>query len=74
MIQIGWKYALFLALLMGISMSCSNKNGEKSPLLVGDKAPIFEAKDSDGNVWKSSDYIGKKIQVVYFYPVAMTGG
>jgi peroxiredoxin Q/BCP len=55
-------------------MSCSNNNGEKGPLVVGSQAPIFEAKDSDGNVWKSSDYIGKKILVVYFYPVAMTGG
>lgn len=40
----------------------------------GDKAPAFEAKDDQGNVWKSSDYLGKKYIVVYFYPAAMTGG
>lgn len=41
---------------------------------VGEKAPSFEAKDDQGNVWKSSDHIGKGVLVVYFYPAAMTGG
>ena len=40
----------------------------------GDKAPSFEAKDDQGNVWKSSDHVGKKYVVVFFYPAAMTGG
>jgi peroxiredoxin Q/BCP len=40
----------------------------------GDKAPVFEAKDDQGNVWKSSDHVGKKYVVVFFYPAAMTGG
>ncbi len=43
-------------------------------LKVGDKAPLFEAFDEDGKLWKSADYTGKKILVVYFYPAAMTGG
>jgi thioredoxin-dependent peroxiredoxin len=41
---------------------------------VGDKAPAFETKDDQGQVWKSSDHIGKGVLVVYFYPAAMTGG
>ncbi|MCA9137472.1 MAG: peroxiredoxin [Planctomycetales bacterium] len=41
---------------------------------VGDKAPSFEAKDDTGADWKSSDHVGKKILVVYFYPADMTGG
>jgi peroxiredoxin Q/BCP len=36
-------------------------------LQIGDKAPLFEAKDQDGNVVKLSDFQGKKI-VLYFYP------
>lgn len=40
----------------------------------GDKAPSFEAKDDQGKVWKSSDHVGKKYVVVFFYPAAMTGG
>ena len=43
-------------------------------LKVGDPAPKFEQKDENGKVWKSSDYIGKKIVVVYFYPADLTGG
>jgi peroxiredoxin Q/BCP len=40
----------------------------------GDKAPVFEAKDETGKVWKSSDVVGKKVVVVYFYPADFTGG
>jgi len=43
-------------------------------LKVGDKAPSFQATDDTGNTWKSSDVIGKKILVVYFYPADFTGG
>lgn len=41
---------------------------------VGDKAPVFSAKDDTGKEWKSADHVGKKIVVVYFYPADCTGG
>jgi thioredoxin-dependent peroxiredoxin len=41
---------------------------------VGDAAPVFQVKDDTGADWKSSDHVGKKILVVYFYPADMTGG
>lgn len=47
---------------------------EAVDLKVGDKAPTFEALDDTGKAWKSSDHVGKKIVVVYFYPADMTGG
>lgn len=43
-------------------------------LKVGDAAPVFEVMDDEGKAWKSSDYVGKKIVVVYFYPADCTGG
>lgn len=43
-------------------------------LEVGDKAPTFQAKDDTGKLWKSSDHVGKKGLIVFFYPAAMTGG
>ncbi len=46
----------------------------KEGLNVGDKLPKFEAKDDQGKVWKSTDHVGKKILVFYFYPANMTGG
>jgi peroxiredoxin Q/BCP len=42
-------------------------------LSKGDKAPLFEGKDQDGNVVKLSDYRGKKV-VLYFYPKDDTPG
>src|SRR5256885_9713910 len=47
---------------------------DKVDLKVGDAAPAFEAKDDTGKDWKSSDHIGKKIVVVYFYPASFTNG
>ena len=43
-------------------------------LEVGDSAPLFSGKDDMNKTWNSSDYIGSKIIIVYFYPAAMTGG
>jgi peroxiredoxin Q/BCP len=40
----------------------------------GDLAPEFSCEDDQGNIWNSSDFFGKKVVVVYFYPAAMTGG
>lgn len=47
---------------------------DKVDLKVGDKAPTFESTDDQGKAWKSSDHVGKKILVVYFFPAALTGG
>jgi peroxiredoxin Q/BCP len=41
---------------------------------VGDAAPSFSSTDDQGKPWKSTDYVGKKILVVYFYPADMTSG
>jgi len=41
---------------------------------VGSKAPEFEGIDESGKPWKSTDHVGKKVVVVYFYPADFTGG
>ncbi len=41
---------------------------------LNESVPAFEAIDDEGNVWKSTDHIGKKMVVLYFYPADMTGG
>lgn len=63
-----WTVAMFLSLLSPLSAA------EKVNLQVGDPAPVFEAKDDSGATWKSSEHVGKKIVVVYFYPADCTGG
>ena len=60
-----------LLVLMAVRVQAAD---EKADVKVGDAAPVFQAQDDQGKAWKSSDYVGKKILVVYFYPADMTGG
>lgn len=51
--------------------------GDKPPasrLTVGEAVPEFTAQDEQGDSWKSSDHVGKKILVLYVYPGDFTGG
>ena len=43
-------------------------------LKVGDAAPAFASTSDAGKAWTSSDVVGKKVVVVFFYPAAFTGG
>lgn len=43
-------------------------------LKIGDKIPSFTAKDTNGNLFDSQDYIGKQPLVIYFYPKDNTPG
>lgn len=43
-------------------------------LKIGDKIPHFIAKDSSGNHFDSTNYIGVKPLVIYFYPKDNTPG
>jgi peroxiredoxin Q/BCP len=36
--------------------------------LAGEDAPPFSGHDQDGNLWKLSDHIGKRVLFLYFYP------
>jgi len=47
---------------------------DKVELNIGDPAPTFESTDDEGKPWKSTDHVGKKVVVVYFYPADLTGG
>jgi peroxiredoxin Q/BCP len=66
-----------LAALQGTAQTASaqeQKGKAVSKLKVGDPAPAFQALDEEGNKFKSSDVVGKKIVVLYFYPADFTGG
>jgi peroxiredoxin Q/BCP len=58
--------------LAALLVSSVATGGDK--IKVGDKAPKFEGTDDQGKPWKSSDHVGKKIVVLYFYPADFTGG
>ena len=65
--------ACVLAALAVLVYSAAATGGDKE-LKVSDKAPIFESVDENGKPWKSSDVVGKKIIVLYFYPAEFNGG
>jgi peroxiredoxin Q/BCP len=62
---------LIFAAQTALSADEKTKGGE---VKLGDPAPVFESMDDHGNAWKSTDHVGKKILVVYFYPADLTGG
>lgn len=68
------RWTWILGGLMCLALAASVTAQDKTDLKVGDPAPTFSATDDQGNTWKSSDHVGKKVVVVYFYPADMTGG
>jgi len=46
----------------------------KTSLQIGQEAPDFTLPDSDGKPVKLSDFRGKKVVVLAFFPAAFTGG
>ncbi len=71
--NLGW-----LAAILGIALLADGAGfaaeGKAVDLKVGDKAPTFQAVDDHGKAWKSTDHVGKKVLVIYFYPADLTGG
>jgi thioredoxin-dependent peroxiredoxin len=49
-------------------------NGQGKSLTVGDAVPIFSLKDQNDSLFTISDYLGKKILVIYFYPKDESSG
>ena len=62
-------------LALGLTLCVvTGATAEDKAVNVGDPAPVFQSTDDQGKERKSSDHVGKKIVVIYFYPADMTGG
>ncbi len=72
--------AVIVALSFGTAVTTlsaqttASSDKEKKELKVGDVAPDFELKGTDGKTYKLSDFKGKSPVVVAWYPKALTGG
>ena len=64
----------FAATILIFAGSLSAQGDKKVDLKVGDAAPEFEASDDAGKTWQSSELVGKKFLVVYFFPADFTSG
>lgn len=60
----------FFSLLAGLFFGCA----VAAELKVGDQAPEFSLKGSDGKTYKLSDFKGKQTVVIAWFPKAFTGG
>ena len=77
-----WKAITISACIVGVAAliaagaaHAQDKKGKAvNTLKAGDKAPVFESIDDQGKPFKSTDVVGKKVVVLFFYPAALTGG
>jgi peroxiredoxin len=61
------------------ALACATVFGQgvqppKTQLKVGDEAPDFTLRSTQGGMVKLSDFRGKNVVVLAFYPAAFTGG
>jgi peroxiredoxin Q/BCP len=64
---------IYQALLAAFSLFLATGAFAEMPK-AGDAAPAFQGVDQKGQTVNSSDLIGKKIVLLYFYPKDFTGG
>jgi peroxiredoxin Q/BCP len=65
-----------IVLVLALAIASLSLQAADAPAMpkVGDKAPLVEGKDQDGNAWKLADETGKRIVLLYFYPKDDTPG
>ena len=69
------KSLICVALLFALcSVALAQQAPPKTHLKVGDKAPDFTLRATDGKTYKLSDFKGKKNVVLAIYVLAFTGG
>lgn len=67
--------ALVLFVTAGLAYAeGTGKPTDRNELKVGDPAPDFELKGSDGKTYRLADFRGKQIVVIAWYPKAFTPG
>jgi len=66
--------SLVLLAVFGVVALAQQPTPPKTHLKVGDPAPEFSLRATDGKAYKLSDFKGKKNVVLAIYVLAFTGG
>lgn len=66
--------SLVLLAVFGVVALAQQPTPPKTHLKVGDPAPEFSLRATDGKAYKLSDFKGKKNVVLAMYVLAFTGG
>lgn len=69
----GYLPIVLLLVLVFVGVGC-NSSSEPETLRSGDKMPLFELMDQNGELYRMEDVVGEKNLVVYFYPKDDTPG
>jgi peroxiredoxin Q/BCP len=67
-------YLIIYLLLLGTFQITANNTNNMKTIQIGDKIPAFELPDQNGELVKSSSFIGNKNAVIFFYPKDDTPG
>jgi peroxiredoxin len=65
---------VLLAVVSVVALGQQQPKVQKTHLKVGDPAPDFTLRATDGKTYKLSDFKGKKNVVLAIYVLAFTGG
>jgi len=68
------RFTATLAVVVAALAAHSTIAAEPVELKVGDKAPKFALKASDGKTYKTEDFLGKRAVVIAWFPKAFTPG
>ena len=68
------KLCLAMASMALAATLCAQNQPPKTHLKVGDMAPDFTLRGTDGQKYTLSQFRGKKAVVLAFFPAAFTGG
>ena len=69
-----WLISILLLAVLGVVALGQQPTPPKTTLKVGDPAPDFTLRATDGKTYKLSDFKGKKNVVLAIYVLAFTGG
>jgi peroxiredoxin Q/BCP len=69
-----WLMSILLLAVLGVVALGQQPSPPKTHLKVGDPAPDFTLRATDGKTYKLSDFKGKKNVVLAIYVLAFTGG
>lgn len=66
--------AAMLLVAASVSAVCLCSAAQVKIPAAGDKAPLVQGKDQNGQEWNLADMVGKKVILLYFYPKDDTPG
>lgn len=72
--RVGQLFKLGLTVMLGAATAMVGRAQGGVELKVGDDAPNFSLRGSDGRTHTLAEYKGKKAVVVAWFPKAFTGG